>query len=208
MSKHVLAVKHKFKAACNKVLHELDLQERKIEGAISELVTRKANMARKREVFASLMKKSQLEHTQTSPTSAQNPSEETTEVQSHVGEPSEPPVSESKPSNRTGRYKEILRDIADQVTSDTELPAETDRTSRALTALSALAHRSKLPDFPKVRGDTYNAYRFNAGKGSDFEQIPRYNEYFTQPPVLSREPCSQPIIYILDTIPWPKLAPS
>jgi uncharacterized coiled-coil protein SlyX len=100
MSKHVLAIKHKFEAACNKVLHKLDLQERGIEETISDLVTQKANMARKREVFALLMKKSQLEHTQTSPASAQNPSEGNTEVQSHVGEPSEPPVSESKPSHK------------------------------------------------------------------------------------------------------------
>ena len=71
MSKHVLAIKHKFKAACNKVPHELDLQERGIEEAISDLVTQKANMARTREVFASLMKKSQLEHTQTSSASDQ-----------------------------------------------------------------------------------------------------------------------------------------
>ena len=56
--------KQKISKAYDRALHELDQQEGIIEKRITELVKRKADLARKREVFISLMEKSRHEHRQ------------------------------------------------------------------------------------------------------------------------------------------------
>ncbi|MCZ6678307.1 MAG: hypothetical protein O7E52_13770 [Candidatus Poribacteria bacterium] len=224
MSEFILTtVKQEVTQACTEALDELDQRELELDETISELVIRKADLTRKREVFTSLMAKRQLGHQrprlpslspQVNPSPPKNrpatsEAERTNQLantpESHTKVPihtyrlldTSPP--KRTPVNRAEeRYRAILGAIAEQVADDTEPPAGTNRPSQAFDSLPGFEQQSKFPGFSKARGDTYLAYRLSSGNRGDFEKVRRYNEYFTRHPFLARDSHCQPVIYVLD----------
>ena len=227
MSQSRSIIKQQMNDLCGQALSQLDQQEQEIEEAISEVVTRRAELTRKREVFISLLEKSRLEHKRAaaaslSPTPPQHygrcipsapPSSSLSRKRTITFEDEfahnfanapvenllETAVVKRKKQRRTqARYQAILGEIAEQVTNDGTATLDTDLPQSVSSSLAAFEPQNPFAEFAKVSGDTYFAYRLAAGDQGDVEKIPRCNEYFTRQPILSRESRFQPVIYILN----------
>jgi hypothetical protein len=215
MSEFILAVKQGIDTACDEVLHELNMREQEIDDAVSQLITRKTDLTRKREVYVSLLERARREYYKAPSSDARlsgaRPSDEASRLDApeETASPSAHAVTENRvrqtrryvtsldvsvSRNQTEeRYKAILGKIAEQVKQDADRHSEAEGSSRTAYPLSA-----PEGEFPKARGETYLTYRLVGGERTDFEKIRRCNEYFTQYPIRPDGGYFYPIVYVLD----------